>query len=259
MNAITPTRTPVVDQIFGLNKAPLNEVLAADFADLKNEANALIQRASNLPALISGEEDQIKVGSFIAEVRGFLKKADSEREGEKRPVLEAGRGIDAFFRGLVDSLDRVTDPLQRAMDTHAREVAAAARAKAQREAEEARAKADAERAKAEAAKSASAAANAEARAERLDAKAEQLDEMIGASVADLTRAKGDGVTISGKEVWCATILDYQAAIGPLGAIGPFIKREAIGAALMSMARIQKSGAAWPGVRFTSDVKATIRR
>lgn len=259
MNAITPTKTPVVDQIFGLNKAPLEEVLASDFADLKAEAQALIERAADLPARITSEADQIKVGTFIAEARGFWKKADGEREDAKRPVLEAGRGIDAFFKTIGNSLDEVTGPLQRAVDTFAREAAAAARAKAQREADEARAKADAERAKAEAAKSAGAAANAEARAENLDAKADALEERAAASTSDLTRTRGDGVTISGKEVWTATITDYTAAIGPLGALGPYFKRESLEAALISMVRIQKAGAAWPGVRFTSDVKATIRR
>lgn len=259
MNAITRTTTPVVDQIFGLNKAPLDEVLAADFADLKAEAQTLIERATSLPLRITSEADQIKVGTFIAETRAFWKKADGQREDVKRPVLEAGRGIDAFFKAVGNALDEVTGPLQRAMDTFAREAAAAARAKAQREADEARAKADAERARADAAKSAGAAANAEARAENLDAKADALDEAAAASTADLTRLKGDGVTISGKEVWTATIIDHTAAIGPLGAIGPYLKREALEAALISMVRIQKAGAAWPGVRFSSDVKTTTRR
>ncbi|MEY4951801.1 MAG: hypothetical protein RL299_225 [Pseudomonadota bacterium] len=259
MNAMTPTKTSVVDQIFGLNKAPLDEVLAADFAELRAEAARMIARAGLLPARITSEADQIKVGTFIAEARSFWKGADGQREDTKRPVLEAGRGIDAFFKTIGNDLDAATGPLQRAVDTYAREMAAAERARAQREADAARAKADAERAKADAAKSAGAAANAEARAENLDAKADALDERASSSTADLTRMRGEGVTISGKEVWIATITDYQAAIGPLGAIGPYLKRDALEAALTSMVRIQKAGAAWPGVNFTSDVKATIRR
>lgn len=259
MNAITPTRTPVVDQIFGLNKAPLDEVLAADFADLQAEAERIIARASLLPARITSEADQIKVGTFIAEARAFWKGADGQREDTKRPVLEAGRGIDTFFKTIGNDLDAATGPLQRAVDTYAREVAAAERARALREADEARAKAESERIKADAAKSAGAAANAEARAENLDAKADALEERAAASTADLTRTRGAGVTISGKEVWIATITDYTAAVAPLGAIGPYFKREALEAALTSMVRIQKGGAVWPGVNFTSDVKATIRR
>jgi len=259
MNDMTLKKTPVVDQIFGLNKAPLVEVLAADFADLQAEAEKLIARAALLPARITSEADQIKVGTFIAEARAFWKGADGQREDTKRPVLEAGRGIDAFFKNIGTALDEATGPLQKAMDTFARESAAAARAKAEREAQEARDKADAERAKADAAKSAGAAANAEARAENLDAKADALEERAAASTADLTRTRGNGVTISGKEVWTATINDYAAAVAPLGTIGPYFKRPDLESALTSMVRIQRDGASWPGVSFYADVKASVRR
>lgn len=259
MNAMTPTKTPVVDQIFGLNKAPLDAVLAADFADIKAEADALIARAADLPAKVASEADQIKVGTLVAEARAFWKKADGQREDTKRPVLEAGRGIDAFFKAIGNELDEATGPLQRAMDNFAREVAAAARAKAQREADEARAKADAERAKADEAKSAGAAANAEARAEALDAKADAAADVANASTGDLTRMRAGGMTISGREVWTFSIDDYTAAIAPLGALGPYFKRTDLESALTSMVRIQKAGASWPGVRFYADVKASVRR
>lgn len=258
MNAITNTRPTVVDQIFGSNKAPLDVVLTADFADLKAEAEALVARAAHLPAEITVEAQQIAVGQYIAEARAFWKKVDSIREDTKRPVLEAGRGIDAHFKAFGAMLDEVTNPLQRAADGYAREVAAAARAKAQREEQEARDRADAERKKADAAKSSSAAANAEARAEALDAKADAAAETAAASVSDLTRMRGDGITATGREVWKATIVDYQAAISPLGALGNFLKRADIEAALTSMVRVQKAGAAWPGVSFVADVKASFR-
>lgn len=258
MNAITPTRTPVVDQIFGLNKAPLDAVLTADFADLNAEARALIDRAATLPAKITSEAEQIKVGTFVAEARAFWKKADGQREEVKRPVLEAGRGIDAFFKAIGSLLDDATGPLQRAMDTFAREVAAATRAKALRDAQEAQAKADAERQRADGAKTVTGAANAEARAAALDAKADAALEVAGASTQDLTRLRGGGATVSGREVWGFTIEDYTAAIAPLGALGPYFRRVDLEAALTSMVRIQKGGAAWPGVRFYSDVKVTVR-
>lgn len=253
-------RKPVVDQVFGDNKAPMGEVLTADLAELRGEIDALVDRmrtAAKAPP--KTDEDQAALGRVILDARSLWNKADSRREIEKRPILEAGRELDAFFRDMLASLVKGREHLQGMADAYTRQKAAEARAQAQREAEEARIKAEEERAKAEAAKTAAGAARAEGRAEALDAKADAAAAVAASSEADLVRARVDGVSASAKGTWVATITDYQAAISPLGALGHFLKREAVEAALNSLAKVQKAGAAWPGVSFSQDVKATFRR
>jgi hypothetical protein len=259
MNAEIKQR-PVVDQIFGDNKAPIEAVLSADFSDLKAEVDGLVARmldaAKSQP---KSDEDQAALGKFIIDARDLLKRADQKREVEKKPILDAGRALDAWFRDMLSALLKGRDHLQGMADTYARQKAAEARAKAEREAAEARAKAEEERAKAEAAKTPTGAARAEGRAEALDAKAEAAEGAVSAADADLVRARVDGVTASATGAWTARIDDYSAAIAPLGTLGIFLKEGDVQSALNSMAKTQKARAAWPGVVFLQETKATFRR
>ena len=248
----------MADQIFGDNKAPLGAVLPVDFADLIREvedAEAMAEEANSKP----GDDAELAaLGQKVKDLRALWSKVDGVREAEKRPILEAGRGIDGFFGDLKARVEAAGKPLSAGADAYVRAKAAEARAKAQREAEEARAKAEEERRKAEAARSSVAAGRAEARAETLDARADEAEARAAASDADLVRAKAGGVTASAKGTWVAVIVDYQAAIQPLGLLGIFLKEDAVKAALGSMAKTQKGGARWPGVQFSQDVKATFR-
>lgn len=252
-------RAPVVDQIFGHNKAPIVAVLDADFADMKAKIGALtdeLREATKNPP--KDDEGFGKIGALIVKARGFANRADEIRTAEKAPILEAGRALDAWFKNTLSDMGAQQSKLQGMADAYARQKAAEARAKAEREAAEARAKAEAERQRADAAKSVTAAANAEARAENLEAKADAAAAQAAASDADLVRARVGGVTASATGAWVATITDYQAAIAPLGAVGMFLKREALESALGAMAKTQKHGAAWPGVLFAQETKATFR-
>lgn len=252
-------RKSVVDQVFGDNKAPIADVMAADFAGLKAEVDAFVAKMKAADKAPRTDEDQAELGKVIMDGRALWKRADSLREVEKAPILNAGRELDGFFKGLLAELVGAGQDLQATADAYARQKAAEERARAQREAEAALAKAEEERKKAEAAKTAAGAAKAEGRAEALDAKADAAAATVAASDADLVRSRVGGVTSSAKGAWVGAITDYQAAIGPLGALGAFLKREAIEAALNSMAKVQKEGAAWPGVSFYQETKATFRR
>lgn len=253
-------RKQVVDQIFGNNKSPILDVLPVDFADLKADVDRFVEQmreAAKHPP--KNDEDQAALGKIIIEARALLNRADGQREEEKRPILDAGRALDGWFKDLLASLVKGRDHLQGMADNYARQKAAEERERARREAEAARAKAEAERQKAEAAKTTQAAANAEARAEGHEARAEAAEATAGAAEADLVRSRVGGVTASAKGAWVGTITDYQAAIAPLGALGNFLKRDAVEAALNSLAKVQKDGAAWPGVSFHQQVSATFRR
>lgn len=250
---------PVVDQVFGLNKAPMKAVLDADFADLVAavaDAEAMAAEANTRP---KNDAEQAALGEKIVDLRNLFRRVDGAREREKAPILAAGRDLDGWFADLKARIETAVKPLSAGADTYVREKAAEARAKAAREAEEARQKAEAERQKAEAARSATAAGRAEGRAEALEAQAARAEETAAASAADLTRARVGGVTASGRETWVAAVLDYNAAIAPLGALGPYLKAEAVEAALNSMAKTQKDRARWPGVEFRADIKAAFRK
>lgn len=252
-------RKPTADQVFGDNKTPIVEVLAADFAELNAEAAALVAKAAALDKPVANDEGQGALGDMILALRALWKKADGIRETEKKPILDAGRDLDKWFKDALAEVVSAGQKLQTHADDYVRKKAAEERAKAAREAELARAKAEDERLKAEAAKTAQGAANADARAEQHEAKAERLEAAASASTAELVKTRVGGVTASAKGAWVGKIVDYPAAIAPLGALGNFLKREAIEAALNSMAKVQKDGASWPGVNFMQEEKAAFRR
>ena len=241
------TRKRVVDQVFGFNKAPMHEVLTADFNELRVEIDALVERMRAVAKTPPKTDEELAaLGKVILDARALWGRADGQREAEKRPILDAGRELDAYFKDMLAGLLKGRDFLQGQADSYTRAKAAEERARKQREAEELARKAEAERDKAAAAKTSAGAANAEARAETLEARADQAAAVAASSEADLVRSRVGGVTSSAKGTWGATILDYQAAIAPLGALGNFLKRDAVEAALNSLAKVQKEGAAWPG-------------
>lgn len=257
--ALAARKKTVADQAFGDNKAPVSEILAADFAFLEDVVKRAEDFAAKQNLKPASDEEQAALGKAIIGIRNLAKRIDGIRADEKAPVFNAGKDIDAFFKGFDGRLTTALTPVTRAADDYVRRKAAEERARAEKEAQEARERAERERQKAEAAKTAAAAGNAEGRAEALDAKADALEQQASASAADLTRARIGGVTSTAREVWTFRIDDYAAAVAPLGSLGPYLKREAVESALTSMVRIQKDAARWPGVTFFQDVKSDFRR
>ena len=252
-------RKPVVDQIFGDNKAPVATVLDADFAELVQkvaDAEAMCKEANTKP---KNDAEQAALGDKIVDLRRLFARIDGTRTDEKAPILDAGRELDGWFNALKARIEVAVKPLSEGADTYVREKAAAERARQDKIAQDAREKAEAERRKAEQAKTPEAAGNAAARADNLEAKADQAEAASVASAADLTPSKEGGVTTGASEKWTFRFTDYTAAVTPLGAIGPYFKREAVEAALISMVRIHKDAAKWPGVEFYTEVKASFRK
>ncbi len=252
-------RNPIVEQIFGANKAPLPIVLETDFADLSAKVEAAEERASKLPRQIKTAEDQEQIMVCMADLRDLSKRIDRIRLDEGEPLRSAQKGINDHFKGLDARLATATGPLQRAADDHARRKVAEERARREREAQEARAKAEAERAKAEAARSANAAAKAEGRAEAAAAQAEAAEKAATAKAGDMARTRAGGVTSSAKTVWQFRITDYHALTATMGALGNFIDQASVEKAIRSMVRIQKGATSLPGVEVFEDVVATARR
>lgn len=254
-----PTRLPVVEQIFGQNKAPIQQVLDADFDDLVIEVDRAIIKAGRLPSAIKDEAGLGDYGAAVTEIKALAKRIDGIRTDEGRPLLDAKREVDAFFNGLGVRLGETTKKLEAVATDYQRAVAAEARRKAAEEAERLREKEEAERRKAEEAGTAAGAANAEGRAERFASRADRAEEAANASAADLTRTRVGGVTASAKTVWDFRIKDYAAVQATLGPLGAYLPRADVEKAIRSLLRIQKDGASLPGVEFFEDVQATFRK
>lgn len=260
MNAMTPAvpRTPVVHQIFGSNRAPLDAVLKADFTDLTTRVSKMVERAATLPTKVLTEEQYLAIGTYVVDAREVAKMAEALRTAEKEPLLSATRELDAFFKGLVNQLTDAVKPLQAGADSYVARIEAEKREAARREAEAARAKAAEEERKAEEARRADHAARAAGRAEELHAKADEAEARAMASSADLTRARGDGVTASSKTAVTWEFTDKAALFESLGPLGTFMAEPAVVAAINSMVRVQKMRTQLPGVRVFEKAVSSFR-
>jgi hypothetical protein len=250
-------RTPVIDQIFGSNKAPIDEVLKADFAELREEVANTTRRAFKMPTKIASEDDLSRVGVFISDCKALVKKIDAIRMEEGKPILEAQRGLNDFFKRLSMLVSDNAEPVQRAADDYARRKAAEERARREREAEDARRREEEARIKAEKARSADAAILATAQAQVEADKAERAEAAAGASVAEMVKTRVDGVTASARAEWTFRIEDYDAV--DLNALRPYMARADVEKAIRSMVRIQKGSTTLAGVSVYEDVKSTFRR
>lgn len=259
MNAIIPARRPVVDQIFGDNKAPLADVLAADFTDLQQEVADLLNRAGDLPQRVDSDADQAKVGAWIIDAKDLAHKVDKVRTEEGRPVLDAQRGINAFFKAVAQPISDTMDAHQRAADDYVRRKAAEERAIRQREADEKRRLEEEERRRAENLKRPDAIARAEGKAEALAAEAEAAEERALASNADLTRMRAEGVSGSARTTWAWEFTDQNALYASLGPLSPFFAEAAVATAIGAMVRAQKGRTQLPGVRVFEKAVASFRR
>jgi hypothetical protein len=247
-------RTPVVDQVFGANKAPMATVLAADFASLVAEIDAFTAEADAIPTKIKTDDDLGKVGQCVTDLRALWKRADGLRSDEKAPIIAAGKDLDAWFKDLLGKVEKSAKRLQGAADDYARQKAAEERARLQEEARKAREKREQELAKAEAGN-----VKAAGRAELAEAQADAAEKAATGSNADLVRTRAGGVTASAKTVWTFRVDDYAALQASLGPLGPFLAREDVEKAIRSVVKIQKGGTALPGVTAFEDVKSTFRR
>jgi hypothetical protein len=251
--------TLIVEQIFGANKAPLDVVLAADFGDLEREVSDAEARAMSIPSICKSDADHEAIGKFITDMRGVWKSIDGVRLEQGRPLLDAQRGINDFFKSMSSRVERAIAAPQRAADEYVRQKAAEERARREREAAEARRKEDEARAKAEKARTVAAAAKAESQAEVAAARAQEAERAAAASAAELVRSRSGGVTASAKTVWAFSIEDYAALAASMGPLGPFIDRASVEKAIRSVVRVQKGSTALPGVNVFEEVQSTFRR
>ena len=243
----------------GHNVPPnLIEILAENNAQLRHELEKLAGRATHAPRKITDEADLGVIGSLVRDARALNINITAKRKAEKEPFLNAGREVDQYFNTLTDRVDRIVTTFQAIGDDYQREVAAKARAEAEARAKAAReeeARRIAEARKAEEAGRKANAAKHEGKAELARAQAEQAEATAQEKAADLTRVRTEsGVIASAKEAWTFTITNYDEI--PLDVLKPFLKREAVEAALRAAIKLNLREC--KGVRIFKDVKASFR-
>jgi len=250
---MTDQRKTVAEQIFGDNKAPIETVLRADFADLMATVDETLARFDEAPAEVKSEEDMIAIGTIITDARKVVKEIEQARTDEGKPLFDAKRTLDGFFKDLTGKIDAAQKRVTARADKYTRQKEAEAREIARRRAEEARRAEEEARRRAEAAKSAEAGGRAAARAETLSA---QADEQQAAAEAASSKISAGGVTASARKTWNFHIDDYAAL--DLNDLKPFIDRKAVEAAIRSMVRIQKDMTRLKGVTVYQDTKTAFR-
>jgi len=249
-------RKPISEQIFGHNKAPLEEVLKNDFADLEKEVDEAVAKIKARPTKIKDETDFAAVGRLAIDAGKLTKRIDGLRKDETTPLYNAQKDIKAHFDLLAAKIETAVQPHQREADNYTREKAAREKRAREEEAKRLRDKEDAERQKAETA-TGSAAARAEGRAEAIGAQADAAERAANISAADAVRTKvaGGGVATA-KQSLAFEITDYDAI--DLNKLRPYFNRDHVEAAIRSMVRVQKMNTNLPGVDVRWDTKAAFR-
>jgi hypothetical protein len=102
------TNTPGIGDNSGSPDYALQEVerLGKDYELLSTTAMELIAEKELIPLVIEDDETKGKTTSLIKRIRDAAKRADAFREAEKGPHFRRGQGVDQFFFGIVDRLQR---------------------------------------------------------------------------------------------------------------------------------------------------------
>lgn len=228
----------------------------AAFQPLEKRAREIADAGADWITLpkIETEEHSQQANDYLTQVRKIEKDVDAERRAQKKPHEDAGKAVDAAFKGLLDPLGKIAGPIKvklLAYDDEQRRVKAAEKI---RQAEEARkAEAEAERLKAQAEARGDVFGQAEA-----EAKAKDAAKMAKAAAkpvkTQIKSATGGGRTMSARTSYVATIDN------PNKAFAWFRDHERYGQALrdlmVRMAEAERRSAEGvneiPGITFTEE-------
>ena len=211
-----------------------------------------------------------KAGDFVKQLRDTVKDIEAKREAYKRPVITAGKTIDAAFKNpMIAPLQKAAEDVlyeingyqerEREAESKRQREAAAADALARRQAAEAETKRLAEEAAA-----AEAAGDIESALE-IEAEAEQVNALAKVEAAPaytppaaeikLATQKSDlGSTIGTRVTWNFELVDI--ALVPKMFVG--LNTDMVKAMLKSDATIKTGAQPIPGVRFFATQSANVR-
>lgn len=258
-NAVVQTENPRA--VLGGNNPPSQrEILAEKHKPLVDRLDALLARAVDLPVVIKTDDHLSRVTAVAIDARDLSKDERKAQKAEKDYWLQGGREVDSFFNiELKDKIENLADTLQVRLDAFAAEKAAAERARLAEQERKAKAEADRQAALAEKHADTGRAAQHETRAAVVESRAEEAGAAANAPVADLTRTRTGGATVSGKETWVGKIEDFGALQASLGPLGSYFKPDEIEGAVARMAKATQDRIALPGVKFETAISANIRK
>lgn len=233
----------------------IEETYSIQFAAI----DGIASRANALPKEIATDADCGLVADVVSAASKMCKTLEALRKVEKEPFIRDGKVVDVTFNeGRIVRLDKIGEGLtsrisafNRAKAAKAREEQAAIERKAREAAEQARLDAAME---AEGGNYAAEQHHNEA-AHKATAQAQEAAAPIKA--AHVTRVVSDaGTKITTRTEVKARVIDWQAI--DLNALRPFIKQDAVEAALRLHVKQYKKSVPIAGVEFFDDETASIR-
>lgn len=233
MNA--PARAAVV----GDNRPALitADQLTRDFKNVIDAVEALELKSKDAPPVLEDDEDLASTTALIGDFGKYAKRIDQLRNAEKRPHLEAGNVIQAFFKGLEQRLLATKKTLEQRGTAYLNKKAEAerkVRLEAEAKAREAAAQKEREAVAAVQAGKAAEAVAAQAAAETLHQRADHAADAAAAKPAELAQTRTEGGTATLQQTWEFEIEDINRI--DLEALRPFIPQTAIEQAMRAFVR-----------------------
>lgn len=121
---------------------PLMDRLAEQYAPLRARTDELVAALDRVPATID-ETTIDKAAGFVKQIKAAASEAEKARKGEKDDFLQAGRKVDGFFGGIVETLKNTAAAVERRMQVYLEAKAAEERRRREEEARKAREAAEA--------------------------------------------------------------------------------------------------------------------
>lgn len=239
----------------GHNNAPLKELLQDVYRGLRGDVASLLDDLIAVDGPITSDDANAQAADFIKAATALAKRSEDAREQEKKPFLDAGRDVDAFFKELSAPVLTAKASVYKHVTAYLDAKVKAERA-AQAEAERvAREEAARKLAEAEAQKDTAKADAALDAAVRLEGYADQAAKVVAMRPSELAKTTTtSGVTTTLKTEWAFEIEDAKRI--PLDALRPYLDLAAIEKAIR--AAVKMGTRELPGVRIFEQSKAVVR-
>lgn len=241
---------------------PIRDRLDEDYISLATRQEELLAGLERAPDTVEDKETCSKMIDFVKQLKLTAKQADGYREDEKKPYLEGGRTVDAYFKTKAAPLLEAAKKLEGRITIWQRKVAEEERKR--RLEEERLAREEQERLEREAQEAADAATTeeglddaiaAEEVAEQAKTETESAEKASNAASTDMSRARTDsGTTASLSTFWNFRSLDMANI--DLEALRPHINQDTIEKAIK--AAIRAGARDIKGVDIFEDTKSTVR-
>ena len=214
--------------------------------DLMARRDELLAGVAKVPEKIEDEDMSSRVTDFTKQIK-TARKLGKDRHGEdKKPHLEAGRAVDAFYKDITDPLDQAARTLESKLTVYQRQKMEKER---QRREEEARRAAEEAKAREEAMQTDE---DLEA-AVKAEEEASRAAEATQAKPADLGQVRGDYAVSSMRGTWTFKI----TGVVDLEVLRPYFTQDAIDKAIRAAIKDGVRDPAIRGVHIFKDFKAVV--